>query len=76
MAVECGTGQHPSMSDESIRRVNRLIREFKEQSGAAGTTPEDICRHVALALEVSEDTARALILEAGRRGANPSPPGS
>jgi hypothetical protein len=61
------------VSDEHIiHRVNRLIREFKEQAGADGMSPDDVCRHIASALSVSEAAAKALILEAGLRGANPS----
>lgn len=61
------------MTEDVLHRVNRLIRECKEQAGPAGTPPEDVCRHVALALGVSEAVAEELILEAGSRGANPTP---
>jgi hypothetical protein len=59
------------MAEDILHRVNRLIRQCKEQAGPAPTTPEDVRRYVALALGVAEPVAEELILEAGSRGANP-----
>ena len=61
------------MSDRRIADVTRLIRQFKEQHGAAPAAPEDVCRHVALSFGVSDELARELIIQAGLRGF-PSPP--
>jgi hypothetical protein len=61
----------PSMTEDMLHRVNRLIRECRERAGPAPSSPEDVRRHVALALGVAETVAEDLILEAGSRGANP-----
>ena len=60
------------MAADILHKVNRLIRQCKEQAGPAPTSPEDVRRYVALALSVAEPVAEELILEAGSRGANPS----
>ena len=62
------------MSDDPVAVVGRLVRDFKKAAGPTGASPEDVSRHVALALGVSDDIARELIVQAGLRGANPWPP--
>jgi hypothetical protein len=59
------------MAEDILHRVNRLIRQCKEQAGPAPTSPEDVRRYVALSLGVAEPVAEELILKAGSRGANP-----
>jgi hypothetical protein len=57
--------------EDILHKVNRLIRECKEQGGPGPTSPQAVGRYVALSLGIAEPVADGLILEAGRRGANP-----
>ena len=62
------------MSIDPIAVVSVLVRDFKKQAGPLGASPEDVCRYVARTLRVSDDIAREMIIAAGLRAGNPSPP--
>jgi hypothetical protein len=55
--------------DDVSHSVRMLISEFKQQVGPARSTPQDVCRYVALNLGISEERARDVIMSEALRQA-------
>jgi hypothetical protein len=57
------------LSDDLLPRVRVLITKLRLQVSPDVPSPQDVCRHVALQLGISEASARDLIVNAALQDA-------
>ena len=60
-------------SDDILRRVRLVVGDLRQQAAPEAPSPQEVCRHVARHLGMSEARAREVIIQAALQAARPTP---